>query len=84
MHLLEQELLLNGFIVKEGEQLSITSNGKKSLNGEVNAAQLNTLQIQERYIRYNTLESPSNENLLLRLVVVTVILAIVGLVVGLT
>lgn len=84
MHLLEQELLLNEYIVKKNGRLYITSEGKKALHGEAISVQLNTLQIQERFIRYNTLENTHNDNLLIRLLVVTILLVIIGLIAGLT
>ena len=82
MHLLEQELLLNGYIRANKGQLSITNAGKKFLKGEISVAPLTTIQIQERLIPQNTLETGKNDNLMIGLFFATILLTIIGFIIG--
>ena len=67
MELLEAELLLNGYIARQNGELFITQNGKQSLLEGNTTVQLNTIQIQERWMRLQNerVENPKSDDLLI-------------------
>ena len=84
MELLEAELLLNGYIAKQNGELSITSNGKKSLTEEKTPMRLNTLQIQERMLRYQAIEPTQSNDTILWVGLSILVVSLVGFVIGVT
>jgi hypothetical protein len=84
MELLEAELLLNGYIAKENGVLFITSSGKRSLAVENKTPQLNTLQIQERMLRYQAIEQTQSTDTVLWIGLSVLVLTLVGFVIAVT
>ena len=86
MELLEAELLLNGYIVKQNGELSITSKGKQSLLAENTAVQLNTIQIQERWMRYQNhrVENTKSDDILIYAGISLLVLTLIAFAIAMT